>query len=142
MSHRRLSLTAAALGLSFLASAALASGCSSCPDLAYRAFEFDIQGGDPSLIIMTVTDPATGATPCDQIALSENCRPPAGKYDLSFTVSGAAVGSLTEVCTLGELSGCAAEDAEAKGAPAQIRLLRDGTGWTITLERQGVCPAG
>jgi hypothetical protein len=138
MSHRLSSYAAIAIGIPLLAGLSL--GCESCPDLWYRAFEFDVRGADESHVRMTATEQGTGRLGCEDVALSENCKANAGVYDLTFQLSGVSIGGVDGVCTLGDLTDCAAEDAEARGPWPLIKLeLSQGT-WTHTIERQGVCP--
>ena len=98
MSHRLLSR--AAMGIPLCAVMSMFFGCDSCPDLRYRAFEFELSGADPSHVRMTITDQETGEQPCQDIALAENCNAPSGMYDMSFVASGVPSGDLSGVCTL------------------------------------------
>jgi len=131
-------------GLTVAMAAALSAtvGCESCPDLWYKAFEIELFGADRTHVFLTATEENTGAVPCDDRALAENCLAGEGLYHLSFELNGNIIGELNGVCTLGNHEDCAAEDAEAQGPSPQILLERDSsTGdWSVTLEREGACP--
>lgn len=128
------------VGATLLVAASLGAGCETCPDLFYKAFEFDISGADPTHTRYTITEQTTGAMPCQDIAAAENCKAGAGVYDMSFVVNGVPIGDLQGVCTLGDQTGCAAEDAEARGPSPLIRIENVAGVWEIALERQGPCP--
>ena len=140
MSRSSSSYRVLGVGAVLLAAMSLVSGCETCPDLFYQAFEFDISGADPTHVRYTITEQTTGAMPCQDIAAAENCKAGAGVYDMSFVVSGSPIGDLPGVCTLGDQTGCAAEDAEARGPSPLIRIALVSGTWEITLEREGPCP--
>lgn len=124
------------------ASLTLGLGCDSCPDLWYQAFEFEVFGDDRTHIFLTATEESTGEIPCNDRALAESCLAGPGTYHLSFERQSNIIGELSGVCTLGDQTDCAAEDAEAQGPPPLVRVERDSTtgDWNVTLEREGPCP--
>jgi hypothetical protein len=129
-----------ALALIWTAAAGYGLGCSGCPDLAVRAFEFEVDGADPGEVLITVTNEGGGTVVCADTAIAEACTAGKGVYTMSFKQGGVVFGELTGICTAGDATGCAAEDAEAEGQPPLIRVVHDASGWTLTLERQGACP--
>lgn len=128
------------LGVLAAVSASQALGCGGCPDLAVQAFEFEVTGGDPGEILITVTNEADSSVPCAATAVAEHCVAPEGSYTITFSSGGQQFGELNGVCTAGDATGCAAEDAQAKGDPPLIAIVRGAGGWSVTLERQGPCP--
>jgi hypothetical protein len=127
------------LSLVVASTSVAAFGCEGCPDLAYRAFEFELTNVDPGEVLYTVTDEVTGTVVCDATASAESCIIDNGVYSMVFEQGGVDFETLTGVCTQGDVTGCEAEDAEAKGLPPLIRVVHDANGWSATLERQGPC---
>jgi len=138
--QRQRSATWAALVVAFAFSGLLACG-DTCPDLALRAFLVNTTGfDDPSLITVDVygtgsLTPAFTGADLDQLADLNG-----GRYDLIFLFEGTAFGEVTNVCTLGSLTGCDAEDVGDGGVPI-INLVRDGTDLSAELMQPGTCPA-
>lgn len=116
----------------------LAHGCGDdCPDLALLAFSLDLQGIEESeLKVSASTEDGTILTSAE---ISELYSLGAGSYDLVFTHEGTEVGTLVDVCTVGALTGCDAENSPATDTP-EILIASGTTSTGVSLVHNGKCP--
>ncbi len=133
-------MTPARLVIPLLAALALplGFGCGAgCPDLALLAMDLALEGvTDSELRVSASTGDGAVLT---SAPLDELYGVGAGSYDLVFTRDGTEVGSLDGVCTVGSLTGCAAQDAPASDTP-EISIVADGSVVSVTLLSNGSCP--
>ena len=134
----------ARIALTLIAGVALAPSAScgdDCRDLVRSAVHvtlYDID--DPSQIRVTVT--STDGTVLTDASLEELGELDAGSYDLTFRLDApglTAISHVNGVCTVGQLTGCDAEDQPAAGTP-HVDLTLNGTALVGELSSNGACP--
>ncbi len=123
----------------------------SCPDLAWQGLMIDGERVDgtstafDSQVRLTVEELSTDGNVKRTVASNRDpfgsfAEIPAGRYRISGSVQGQNLEPLSNVCTLGDHTGCDAEAmSDTNQARVVIRQQADKT-YVMSLDRNGPCP--
>ena len=123
---------------SFFAAPLMLANCRSCPDLALPAIQFELVNTDESNLAVTFIKQEEKEPLLERVTLEKSSQLPQGRYRMIVYEGDKAVGTIDSICTVGALSGCAAEDAGENSTP-QIRIESNDGVISVTLIRNGLC---